>query len=328
MIDKLPISTKSLENYFPIEGKQLQQQYRDHLSNYHDWNQKSHAEHWVLFPENIGVKLAIDETALSNGDLYTIVTNKAAKGLKGSLVAMIKGTDSKQVIKILKKISYQVRCRVTEVSLDMAGSMNKIVKKSFIKADRVIDRFHVQKLACDAVQSVRIAYRWEAIYDESQEIQMAKEKGNNYEAFTYCNGDTKKQLLARSRYLLYKSPNNWCESQKIRAAILFENYPKIKTAYDLACDLRRIYNQSKNKDIMRPKLALWYNKVEEFGDENFRTVANSIFSHYDGILNYFNNRTTNASAESFNAKIKTFRAALRGVTDMKFFLFRLSKIYA
>ena len=30
----------------------------------------------------------------------------------------------------------------------------------------------------------------------------------------------------------------------------------------------------------------------------------------------------------FNAKIKAFRAALRGVTDIKFFLFRLTKLYA
>ena len=38
--------------------------------------------------------------------------------------------------------------------------------------------------------------------------------------------------------------------------------------------------------------------------------------------------STNAFAESFNAKIKAFRAALRGVTDIKFFLFRLTKLYA
>ncbi|MDR0691777.1 MAG: transposase, partial [Prevotellaceae bacterium] len=31
---------------------------------------------------------------------------------------------------------------------------------------------------------------------------------------------------------------------------------------------------------------------------------------------------------SFNAKIKAFRASLRGVVVMKFFLFRLAKIYA
>ena len=40
-------------------------------------------------------------------------------------------------------------------------------------------------------------------------------------------------------------------------------------------------------------------------------------------MNFFNNRITNANAESFNSKIKNFRANLRGVTDIKFFLFRL-----
>ncbi|MGL4327632.1 MAG: ISAon1 family transposase, partial [Tannerellaceae bacterium] len=37
---------------------------------------------------------------------------------------------------------------------------------------------------------------------------------------------------------------------------------------------------------------------------------------------------TNAFAEAFNAKIKAFRASLRGVIDVKFFLFRLTKLYA
>ncbi|MDP2188422.1 MAG: transposase, partial [Sphingobacteriaceae bacterium] len=37
---------------------------------------------------------------------------------------------------------------------------------------------------------------------------------------------------------------------------------------------------------------------------------------------------TNASAESFNAKIKAFRAQFRGVRDINFFLFRIAKLYA
>ena len=48
----------------------------------------------------------------------------------------------------------------------------------------------------------------------------------------------------------------------------------------------------------------------------------------DYVLNYFNNRSTNASAESFNSKIKLFRANLRGVADKKFFLFRIANLYA
>lgn len=46
-----------------------------------------------------------------------------------------------------------------------------------------------------------------------------------------------------------------------------------------------------------------------------------------GMLNCFVNKATNAFAESFNAEIKAFRATLRGVADIKLFMFRLSKIY-
>ena len=50
--------------------------------------------------------------------------------------------------------------------------------------------------------------------------------------------------------------------------------------------------------------------------------------HYKNILNYFDNRSTIASAEYFNAKIKSFRAQFRGVRNIEFFLFRLTNIYA
>jgi transposase len=60
----------------------------------------------------------------------------------------------------------------------------------------------------------------------------------------------------------------------------------------------------------------------------FNSVVNSIENHFDNIMNFFDNRITNANAESFNSKIKNFRANLRGVTDIKFFLFRLQKLFA
>ena len=73
----------------------------------------------------------------------------------------------------------------------------------------------------------------------------------------------------------------------------------------------------------------WIEKVQK--DESltdFQTSANTVENHLETILNFFNKRTTNANAESFNAGIKLFRANLRGVRDTKFFLFRLSKLYA
>jgi transposase len=77
----------------------------------------------LLFAKNIGEYISIDETAFSNGDLYTIITNKKAKGKKGALIVMVKGTKAETVIKILQKIPLKQRKKVKEVTLDMAGNM-------------------------------------------------------------------------------------------------------------------------------------------------------------------------------------------------------------
>ena len=74
-------------------------------------------------------------------------------------------------------------------------------------------------------------------------------------------------------------------------------------------------------------MAKWYDKVEGAGMKQFNVIAATFYEHYDEILNFYNNRSTNAAAESFNAKIKLFRANLHGVTDKKFFLFRIAKLY-
>ena len=117
------------------------------------------------------------------------------------------------------------------------------------------------------------------------------------------------------------------EKSEKRAKILFAQYPDIKEGYMLTHNLRLIFTQTKEKGIAYTKLAHWFRKVEETGFKAFRNIKNTIHDHYQGILNYFENRSTNASAESFNAKLKAFRASLRGVRDINFFLFRVAKIY-
>jgi transposase len=226
------------------------------------------------------------------------------------------------------RLPERLRKKVQEVTLDMAAGMHLIVKRCFPLAHRVVDRFHVQQLATEAVQEIRIKHRWQAIDEENELIALAKKQGITYVPQLLPNGDSPKQLLARSRYLLFKHKEHWTYSQKQRATLMFERYPAIKTAYDLSMKLTGIFNHCKCKEEAFKKLALWYNEVEAVGIDSFRTVAKSIETHYLTILNYFNNRSTNASAEAFNAKIKAFRASARGVRDINFFLFRLQKIYA
>lgn len=327
-MDNHPISSNSLEKFYSINGNHFGQQYKDHLSGYDKWDEKDHASQWLVFPDNIGPRLSLDETSLSNGELYTILTNKEAKGGKGALVAIVEGTQSDKVIEAVRRISLEEREKVQEVTLDMAGCMQKIVKRCFPNSTRVIDRFHVQKLAYDALQEMRIKHRWDAINEESNAIENAKQDGKKHVSELLPNGDTKKQLLARSRYLLFKSGDNWTERQKQRAEVLFDLYPDLKKAYSLTHSLRMIFSKNKDKGVAYTKLAKWFNDVAESEFKSFNTISATLYSHYPEVLNFFDNRSTNASAESFNAKIKAFRATQRGVTDIPYFLFRLSKIYA
>lgn len=327
-MDNNPISCHLLGRLYTVDGKQLQAQYKDFLSDFHTWEQKAHAEEWMLFEDNIGPSLSIDETALSNGELYTIVTNKQAKGGKKAIVAMLKGTQAEQITKVIERIPVRKRNKVKEVTMDMAANMIKAVRRCFSNASRVIDRFHVQKLAYDAVQELRIKYRWEALDEESRAVEEARKTKQSYQPEVFSNGDTLKQLLARSRYLLFKHESKWTASQKERAELLFPRYPELLKAYKLALGLGNIFTICTNKQIAFKRLAIWYNHVEESAIDTFKSVARSVQQHYEPILNFFDNRSTNASAESFNAKIKAFRATSRGVRDTSFFLFRLANIYA
>ena len=158
---------------------------------------------------------------------------------------------------------------------------------------------------------------------------------NSNELYEVCmslelleNGDTLRQLLARSRYLLYKSSSKWTDNQSTRAKILFEQYPDIEKAYKLCQNLSWIFNQTKDKTSALIRLAKWDEKVRQAAFKSFHSISRTMSIHYKNILNYFDNRSTNASAESFNAKIKAFRAQFRGVRNVEFFLFRLANIFA
>jgi Transposase and inactivated derivatives len=281
-----------------------------------------------LYKKNIGSCLSIDETCLSQGELYTIVTNKDGHGKQGTLVAMIPGTKSEDVISALEKLPRSLRLKVKEITLDLSPTMRLIAKKSFPKATLVADRFHVQRLMNEAISDLRIDYRWQAIDLENREIELAKDEKRKYIPHIFENGDTRKQLLARSRLVVMKHFSKWTYNQEKRAEILFREYPAIEEAYRISMELTQIYNTTRDKHVGLTRLARWYEKVEKLNLKFFKSVSETMQNNYGIICNYFDNRSTNASAESFNAKVKAFRAQFRGVRDIPFFIFRLEKLFA
>lgn len=283
-------------------------------------------EEAFVFPKNFGKHMGIDETSLFRGDMYTILINKEAKGKKGSIAAIVKGTKSSTMVDAIDK-----HCGIThlfgieEITMDFSLSMDWTARQIAPNAMKTCDRFHAEQLITEAVQAVRVEYRWEAIEKENQLLAKKGDKAIN-RLNILANGETERQLLARSRGLLFKSPDKWTKEQKARAEVLFTLFPKIKKAHSLYMSFKAGFSMSKLQ--AKVHFTKWIERASKSGFKQMEIAAKTIRARLGNILNYLENKATNAASENFNAKIKSLLARVRGVNDKELFLFRLFKLYA
>lgn len=341
-----------------VDGSRLERNYKERLSDFRQWEQSAHAADWMLLPHNMGPRLSIDETSLCD-DLFTILSNKDGHGRKGTVIAMVRGTKASEIIKQLMQIPPEMRLAVTEVTMDFSDSMYAIARACFPNATIVIDCFHIIKRCGEAVEELRLQAKREAqkeqrkLAAEHKKKQAARVKARKayrkkhpknykgrirgrkparlntrYKPEELSNGDTKVELLTRSRNLLAKSPDKWNETQETRATLVFGLFPKIKEAFSLVNSIRAIFrNKSLDRDQAKTALHAWYDKVAKCTLREVKAARDAIKSKEEEVLNYFINRSTNASAESLNSKLKGFRSQLHGVSDLPFFMYRVSRIF-
>jgi transposase len=309
-----------------LNPKTFEKQYKEHLCDFREWKKEVNAEA-LVYPENFGKYMSIDEVALSKDELYTVITNKEAHGKKGALAALIKGTKGEIVSKALAKVPIEIRMKVKEITMDFANVMDWICRTNFMNATLVGDRFHAQQIVSEGVQEIRIRLRRKAIDDENEMMMECRKQKISFRPQTYANGDTQKQLLARGRYILFKPSNKWSHSQRERAEIMFQEFPELKKAYDLAMYFRNIFETAKTQVNAKIRFHKWFEKVSISGLSAVISSANTMEQQLGKILNYFPNGSTNASAESFNARLKGFRLLVRGVSDVDFFLYRIVQLY-
>jgi transposase len=297
------------------------------LSDFKTWDQLDHCEQYLLYPENVGPNMAIDEVSLNDGDFVTVVSNRNANGRKGKIAAIIEGTKVGDIDRVLDKLPPEVKNKVSEITMDMATNMSISMRHQFEKATQVVDRFHVVRLIQEALQHLRVKHRWEAIDQENEASERAAKRRGRYVPKELDNGDTLRQLLARSRGLLYKTPDKWTSSQEQRAAILFNLYPDLKVSYNMTCAFRSIY-ELPHKDMAKRALLNWVEKALSVLPLEFKSTISSIIQNLRRILAFFDNRSTNGPAESLNAQLKSLRLAQKGVNDRKMFLYRIQMLYA
>lgn len=305
-----------------VNGKHFAELYRNKISGYAEWCDTELCCGFYFNADNIGPYMSLDETCLSNGEVWTFLTNKDRHGGRGTLAAAIPGTKSDEIISILvHAMGKSVRRKMKEVTCDLSPSMMLIASEVFYNAHVVNDRFHVQQVYNEAVDEIRIDIRRRLIAEENNRDKSVPPE-------TYSNGETMRQILARSKHTLMMSQNKWTDIQRHRVNILFKRHPILKSAYTLAMELRQIFNAKISPTKAMGMLNKWYEKVMALGNNNFRSVIKTFKNHAPTILNYFRRRSTNASAEAFNSKVKIFRSQMRGVRDRDFFIFRLVKLYA
>jgi transposase len=120
----------NMDSCYGVNSEVLRRHYKDRVGGFKGWARVTHAEAYLIYPENMTSQLGIDEVGLSRGELYTIVTNKRTKAKnKECLVAVINGTDARVIQEVLEKIPLEKRKLVTGAGMDMARNMGLAVKQ-------------------------------------------------------------------------------------------------------------------------------------------------------------------------------------------------------
>lgn len=356
-MDYSPLNITSFGAALHIKGNTIYTWYRDVLSQFaQEGGQSVHAndveiltrqskeiiEVPIFKEDNFGEKMTIDEKLIGE-DYYTIMCNRET----GKIAMAGKSVTFSEIEKIFQKHS-SVTGIVKSMTRDLSSLYEKVCTNIFSNSIQVADKFHVIRNLMEAHQAIRIRYRqkefekrrtalkeFKAI--EQQRLQECERLGKDfkpnkfhYKEERYQNGETALELLARSRYLLFKFNHQWTEKQRKRAKVLFELYPEIEHAYDLSCQFRDfLSNKNIGMEYLQTDQLLhnWYEKVEESQIDEMLNFKSMVESNEEFIVNYFIEGETNALAEGINGKIQQFISSNQGTRDRDFFFFRLANYY-
>jgi len=342
-----------------IDNQKLWRWYHDHLSGFlspeikskrHQHDLKIRAKGKIrtirvpIFElSHFGEDMAIDEKQIG-GEMHTILSNRKT----GKIALMACTLKASELILMLEKFNHK-GYDVKSITRDLSQSYDWFCRQAFANARHVADKFHIIKENIDAVQDVRVRYRQELLtlrrkkleeHKISEKIREEECIENNTQfkpnKFTYkekkaSNGETLPELLARSRYLLYKFSGSWNDKQQERAKVIFEQYPDIEKAYNLSSEFRNWYkkdNVGADESVLLDKLKQWYKNVENANVSEMQNFKSLVERHQGMIMNYFDKGETNAIAEGINSQIQRFVNINKGTRDLEFFYFRLANHFS
>jgi transposase len=221
--------------------------------------------------------IGIDELSYRRHHEYiTIITDH----INGRIVWAAPGKSADTVKKFFAALGAERSKQLELVTLDMSKAYIEAVRECAPQARLVFDRFHVQRLAHDALDTVR--------REQVREL----------------HGVPQAQVLKKTRWALQKNPWNLThiEEEKL-VAVQVRNRPLYR-AYLLKETLASILDR-RQVNVARDKLQEWIGWAARSQLEPFKKVARTIKAHIDGILGYVATGLSNGFAEGMNGKIRT-----------------------
>lgn len=196
-----------------------------------------------------------------------------------------------EIVKALLEWPLELREGVEEVSVDMWGGFAKVIHEVFPNAKLIIDRFHVMKKVIEELKS------------------MMKR---------FCKS-VEKLKIRNWRYLLLKNREDLNEEQKTLLEMILNCSKILRKAYELKEEFRAIYETEQSVEVAMTQFKIWMEKAQKFYTHTIKMLKN----HFDGICNYFKNRTTSGVMEGINNKIKLIKRQAYGFTNFENLRIRL-----
>ena len=163
----------------------------------------------------------------------------------------------------------------------MGQAYIKACKARLANAEIVFDRFHVEKLASDAMDRTR-RQEWQRLRREDPE-----------------SADSIKGLMWPMR----KLPWHLTPRQHDRLSTLKQDNSRLYRAYLLKAKLGDIMDR-KQPNVVKKMLEAWVSWATHSHLPEFVRVGKTIREHFDGIMAYIRHRLTNGVTEGMNTKVR------------------------
>lgn len=231
--------------------------------------------------------LGMDETSIKGHHYITVVVDLESH----NVLFVTEGKDHSTVDSFVAHFKEHGGSpdKVKIVTCDMSLGFKKGITDNFINSQTIIDKFHVIKHANEAVDDVR----------------KAEAKDN--------------ALLRGTKYWWLKNDENLTDSQRQQKEKLSKKHLKVSRAYAMRVELQDIYENCRDRESAEARLKKLCSWMMHSRINRMKKFCQLLRDHWDDILNYFDNRYTNAILEGTNSVIQNIKTRCRGFRNVEYF---------